>query len=503
MRILKRLVFLLIVAGLIGAGVWWFYGRDTQGPVQYRTAAVSKGDLVATIAATGTVEPEEVTDVGAQVTGQIMYFGKDKAGKEIDYGSQVEKDMVLAKLDDVVYQATLTEAKAQLEQAKASVTRAKADLKAAEAKLYGAKRDWERAERIGPSDALAQSTYDNYKSAYEQAEANVGVANAAIAVAEATVKQQQSAVERAERNLKFTVITSPETGTVIDRRVNIGQTVTSNLSVASLFLIARDLRKMQVWVAVNEADIGQIHEGQAVSFTVDAFPGETFHGVVGKVRLNAQMTQNVVTYTVEVNTDNPNNRLLPYLTANVQFEAARRGNVLMVPNAALRWAPSGEREPAEGGAGPGSGGRGGARAGGGGGGRGMGGGEGGGGGGGGRATADSGNAEGGGGRGTGGGGGANGGGGGRRGQGRNGGPSSRPSGAPRQWRPAKVWVKDGEGVKSIDVRAGLTDGLNTEVTGEGVQEGMEVVVGEIQPGAEGETGSKNPFLPQFRRGGRR
>jgi HlyD family secretion protein len=498
MRILKRLVFLLIVAGLVGAGVWWFYGRDTQGPVQYRTAAVSKGDLVATIAATGTVEPEEVTDVGAQVTGQIMFFGKDKAGKDIDYGSQVEKDMVLAKLDDVVYQATLTEAQAQLAQANASVTRAKADLKAAEAKLYGAKRDWERAERIGPSDALAQSTYDNYKSTYEQAEANVGVAQAAIAVAEATVKQQQSAVERAERNLKFTVITSPETGTVIDRRVNIGQTVTSNLSVASLFLIARDLRKMQVWVAVNEADIGQIHEGQPVSFTTDAFPGETFHGVVGKLRLNAQMTQNVVTYTVEVNTDNPNNRLLPYLTANVLFEANRRASVLMVPNAALRWAPSGERESAGGGGGgggfgAGGGGGGGARAGGAGGGRAMGGGEGGGGGGGGgRVMADA---------AAGGGGNANGGGGARRWQGRSGGaggPSSRPSGAPRQWRQAKVWVRDGEGVKAMDVRAGLSDGLNTEITGEGVTEGLEVVIGEVQPGAAGgPQTSTNPFVPQM------
>ncbi|HEY7115067.1 MAG TPA: efflux RND transporter periplasmic adaptor subunit [Tepidisphaeraceae bacterium] len=481
MRILKRLFFLLILVGLIGYGLWWFYGRDAQGPVQYRTAPVAKGDLVATIGATGTVEPEEVTDVGAQVTGQIMSFGKDKAGKDIDYGSQVEKGMLLAKLDDVVYNATLTEAEAQLAQANASVTRAKADLKAAEAKLYGAKRDWERAERIGPSDALAQTTYDNYKSAYETAEANVGVAQAAIAVADATVKQQESAVERAKRNLKFTVIESPETGTVIDRRVNIGQTVTSNLSVASLFLIARDLKKMQVWVAVNEADIGQIHVDQRVTFTTDAFPGEQFHGTVGKIRLNAQMTQNVVTYTVEVNTENPNYRLLPYLTANVLFEASRRDNVLMVPNAALRWAPASEREPAEGPGGAGSGGGPGAE------------------------RSGGGERGGGGGRGMGRGG-PRGGGGGGGGSGGGMSATSRPSkggGAARNWRQATVWVKDGEGAKSIDVRAGLTDGLNTEITGDQVREGMEVIVGEIQPGAGGgPAGSTNPFLPQFRRGRR-
>jgi HlyD family secretion protein len=354
MRMIKRLIPLLLILAVIGGGCWWwFYGRE-QGPVtQYRTAAVTKGDLVATIGATGTLEPEEVTDVGAQVAAQIMEFGKDKDGKDIDYSSKVEKGMMLAKLDDVVYKASKTEADAQLTQAEASVVRARADLEAVKAKAYAAERDWQRAERIGPSDALAQSSYDNYKSTYEQTKANVGVAEAAIKVALATVEQAKSAVARAQRNLDFTIITSPETGTVIDRRVNIGQTVTSNMSVASLFLIARDLKQMQVWVAVNEADIGQIHVGQPVTFTVDAFAGEVFKGTVGKIRLNAQMTQNVVTYTVEVNTSNPNYRLMPYLTANVLFEAARRTEVLMVPNAALRWAPSGEGGAAAGGGGGG------------------------------------------------------------------------------------------------------------------------------------------------------
>jgi HlyD family secretion protein len=133
---------------------------------------------------------------------------------------------------------------------------------------------------------------------------------------------------------------------IIDRRVNIGQTVVASLNAPSLFLIAKDLRRIQVWVSVNEADIGNIHPGQAVTFTVDAFPNQTFQGQVGKVRLNATMTQNVVTYTVEVTTDNSDGRLLPYLTANAQFEVGRRQNVLVVPNAALRWWPQAEQIPA-------------------------------------------------------------------------------------------------------------------------------------------------------------
>ena len=141
----------------------------------------------------------------------------------------------------------------------------------------------------------------------------------------------------------YCTIKSPVKGVIIDRRVNIGQTVVASLNAPSLFLIAKDLKRMQVWVAVNEADIGKIQPGLPVSFTVDAFPGETFRGEVGKVRLNASMTQNVITYTVEVITDNSNGRLLPYLTANVQFELSRLSGVLLAPNAALRWTPPAEQ----------------------------------------------------------------------------------------------------------------------------------------------------------------
>ena len=186
---------------------------------------------------------------------------------------------------------------------------------------------------------MSQNDYETFKASFETAASNLEVGKAAVKQAEAGVAQAQRRYDRAKANIDYCTINSPVDGVIIDRRVNIGQTVVSGLSAPSLFLIAQDLKKMQLWVAVNEADVGSIHPGQNASFTVDAFPGETFKGSVNKVRLNATMTQNVVTYTVEVDTDNSSGRLLPYLTANVQFEVRKDPDVLLVPNAALRWYP--------------------------------------------------------------------------------------------------------------------------------------------------------------------
>ncbi len=177
---------------------------------------------------------------------------------------------------------------------------------------------------LGPSEALSQSDYDAARSAYEVARANLSVGQAALLQAKEAISQSEAALAKAKQNLDYCTIISPVRGVIIDRRVNIGQTVVSSLSAPSLFLIARDLKKMQVWASVNEADIGSIHPGQPVTFTVDALPGKTFQGVVGKIRLNATMTQNVVTYTVEVNTDNSGGELIPYLTANLKFIVSRK-----------------------------------------------------------------------------------------------------------------------------------------------------------------------------------
>jgi HlyD family secretion protein len=438
-RWVGRLAATLFLLGLLAAGATWYFRRGDAGATPSRTAQVTRGDLLVSISATGTVEPEEVIDVGAQVAGQIVSFGKDVEGKTIDYGSVVENGTILARIDDAVYSADAAQAEAQVQSAGAALLRAQADLEQLKAKLRQAERDWGRARKLGPSEALSQASYDAYQSAYETAKANVAVGEAAILQARASNVQAEASRRKAQRNLGYCTIKSPVKGVIIDRRVNIGQTVVASLNAPSLFLIAKDLTRMQVWVAVNEADIGKIRPGQPVTFTVDAFPGETFRGEVGKVRLNASMTQNVVTYTVEITTDNAKGRLLPYLTANVQFELDRRSDVLTVPNAALRWRPPPDliepqiREKIANRAA--------------------------------RRSAEAGDA---------------------------GNPSSR----------SLLWVANGNYVRPILVRFGMSDGVNTEVEGEGLSEGMSIVTG-LQTPESTQPDTKNPFTPQFPgRGGR-
>jgi HlyD family secretion protein len=324
----------VIVAGFAG----WRWLHNSSG-VSFRTAAVKRGDVATTISASGTIEPIEVVDIGAQVAGLIKSFGTDMDGKAIDYGSVVDEGAVLANIDDSVYAADLSVAKAQLEQSRAAELSADANLEQAQAKLNQTEAEWKRAEELFKSKLMAQTDYDTDKANYEIAKANVAVAQAGVAETRAATVQAQAGLEKAQRNLGFCIIKSPVKGVIIDRRVNIGQTVVSSLNAPSLFLIAKDLTKMQIWVAVNEADVGRIIPGAPVKFTCDAFPGRQFDGVVGKVRLNATMTQNVVMYTVEVNMDNSDKVLLPYLTANVRFVTEHETNALLVPNAALRWSP--------------------------------------------------------------------------------------------------------------------------------------------------------------------
>jgi len=441
-KIVWKIVLALAAVALIGAALVWYRNRLDTGAAAFQTAPVTRGDLLVTISATGTLEPEEVVDVGAQVAGQILSFGSDVNGRPVDYGSQVAEGTVLARIDDSLYAAEVANAQAQVRAAQAGLQRAEADLAQFKAKLNQAERDWQRAKKLGISEALAQASYDSYRSGYETAVANMAVGEASILQAGAGLAQARAILRRAERNLGYCTIISPVKGVIIDRRVNIGQTVVATLNAPSLFLIAKDLTRMQVWVAVNEADIGKIYPGQPVTFTVDAFPGETFQGLVGKVRLNASMTQNVVTYTVEIITDNRDRRLLPYLTANVQFELQHLKNVLQVPNTALRWMPRAEQVaavspettaqqatrafPAE--SAPQSGGDSGAAAG------------------------------------------------------------RKPTGL--------LWTPVGEYVKPVWVRTGLTDGHMTVVEGEALSEQMIVVTG-VKTLTSGAEDTSNPFTPKF------
>ncbi len=350
----KMLIVLLMVAGL-GGGLGFWYWKANAGPQSaYRVVPVERGPFLATIAATGTVQPEEVIDVGAQVAGRIERFGlaglesdgrlvlavvggwprADAAGlllsglipqKPIDYLSAVEDGTILAQLDPRLFQAEVDKANANLELARANQLQL-------EANFLKADRDWVRAQDLNLRGSIAQADYDLARASFETTKANVEVGKA-------TISQAVAALSSAKTNLDYTTIRSPVKGVIIDRRVNVGQTVVASLTAPSLFLIAKDLKRVQVWAQVNEADIGQITSGQEVRFTVDARPREEFTGKVDQVRLNANMTNNVVTYTVVVTTDNSMGRLLPYLTANLQFVTHQRSEVLQVQNAALRWRP--------------------------------------------------------------------------------------------------------------------------------------------------------------------
>ena len=288
------------------------------------------GSLLVTVSATGTIEPEEVVDVGAQVPGVIQAFGPDPRtpGKTIDFGSPVETGALLARLDPAVYQGRVDLARADLQ-------RAKAEFKQAMAQARKAELEWQRVQKAPAATPLDVAIQ---RAAYD-------VAQAGAAVAQAGVQQARAKLRNAERDLGLTNIRAPITGVIVDRRVNLSQTVVSNLSAPSLFLIAKDLKKLQVWASVPEADIGQIKPGQRVTFDVDAFPGRAFQGVVAadQPRLNAGLTRNVVNYTVVVQTDNADRKLLPYLTAECRFEVARREKALLVPNQALRWQPRPEQ----------------------------------------------------------------------------------------------------------------------------------------------------------------
>lgn len=345
---MKKVVTIVVLLALAGGGAWWWLSRPKQeeAAVAYKTVPLTQGQATQTIRATGTIEPEDLIDIGAQITGQIMAFGKDVEGNEVDYCSVVKKGQLLARIDDVTYKAEVTIAKAALTSAEAKLTSAKADVTQATANLRQAERDWARAQKLGVGDALSQKDYDAYQSAYEVAAANLDVTKAQVEQAEAAIAQAQAQLEKAERNLSYCDILSTVDGVVIDRRVNIGQTVTASMSTPSLFLVAKDLKKIEIWVPVNEADIGSIRVGQEVRFTVDAFANREFRGKVGRIRLNASMTSNVVTYTVEVRTDNPDGLLLPYLTAIVSFVLAESpADALLAPVAALSWRPEGWETP--------------------------------------------------------------------------------------------------------------------------------------------------------------
>ena len=323
MRFFTLLIFVAVVCG-VG---FMYVKNDKPIPPEFRMLEVRSGDIIDAISASGTIEPVEVVDVGAQIVGRIRSFAPDinNPEKTVDFVSQVKAGEEIAKLDDLPYVN-------ESEKAQSDLNLAKAEKGKNEVQLEQAIRDLKRVDKLRQTNASSENEYETIWTTAK-------VAKAEVEIAQARVEQAEIALKQAKINLDYATIRSPIDGVVLDRRVNVGQTVVAGLNAPSLFLIAKDLKKMQVWAAVNEADIGQVSIGQNVTFKVDAYPDRTFDGVVSQIRLNASTAHSVVTYGTIIDIDNSDGKLLPYMTANLQFEVAKADNAVLVPNQALRWKP--------------------------------------------------------------------------------------------------------------------------------------------------------------------
>lgn len=317
-RVRKKIVIGGIALALIAGTVWGIQAQ--KGPsIRYSTVPIERGTVVSKVTATGTLSALVTVQVGSQVSGRLQQI-------LVDFNSPVKKGQVLAKLDPQLFQATL-------EQARARHLAAKSDLARSQVEASLSKRQLERTKLLAERRLIATSDLDSARAAYE-------VAQAQVMAQEANLAQARASLQQAEVNLGYTTIVSPINGVVIARNVDVGQTVAASLQAPTLFLIAQDLRKVQVVSSVAEADISKLSPNMEAEFTVDAYPTETFKGKVHQIRNSPQTTQNVVTYDALINVDNPELKLKPGMTANVTFVCDRRDDALRVPNAALRFRPT-------------------------------------------------------------------------------------------------------------------------------------------------------------------
>ena len=419
-----------VAMATLGGWTWSYHRADAKEAPAYRTATVTRGSLRSTVSATGALQAVRTVQVGTQVSGQIAQI-------YVDFNDKVKKGQLLARIDPTLQQQAVEDAQAQLEKAQAQLTQAQ--------------DEYTRSKSLFDARVITASEF--------------GTTQSTFAVQQASVKSAKIALDRAKQNLSYTAIYAPIDGVIVERNVDVGQTVAASLSAPQLFLIANDLSEMQILASVDESDIGQIKEGQPVQFTVQSYPGQTFTGTVKQVRLQSTTAENVVSYTAVVAVKNEAGKLLPGMTATVQFQTASADNVLTVPNAALHVTPTAEmlaqisaqrkaRDSAQSGAQP---------------------------------------------------------------------PSTtgaQSAGATRGFRSGTrspsdvtIWAlaKDGKTVHPIRVHTGLTDGQKTEVRAPTLTEGTQVVIGLEAGQAASATASgggannttANPFQPARPQGGRR
>jgi HlyD family secretion protein len=449
----SRITIVVVGALVVAAGAWAWRRSNMTPPVTFRTARVDRGSVEATVTATGAINAVVTVQVGSLVSGTISKLGAD-------FNTQVTVGQIVAQIDPTRFKAAVAQADAALKSAEAALIHA--DVAVREAKI-----ELDRAKPLFEQKVIGGADWDAAKSKYDQAVAD-------RASADAQVAQSRASLGVAKVDLEHTTIRAPIAGTVLQRSVDVGQTVAASMQAPVLFTIAQDLSRMEVHAAVDEADVGKLHEGQEATFTVDAYPGETFPGTIFQIRSQPTVTQNVVTYDAVLRVENKDGRLRPGMTASVRAVSQRHDGVLRIPNSALRFRPTADLidkpdkpekpDKPNDGRGPGGGASGGSGAGGSGEGR--------------RAWAQRGEARGGDGKGS--------------GDGR--------TGASR-W--AKAYEAQGQKVAAVRFKPGISDDEFTEVLAGGLHEGDEVVV-EASGGAQGaaapaggQSGSQRSRGPRF------
>src|SRR5438874_9110795 len=330
---MKRAIIGLLIVLAIGAGAGAYYIRRGGPEIQVNTSPITRGDIVDTVGASGTLQAVTTVQVGSQVSGNIAYLGAD-------FNSIVKKGQVIARLDPSLFDAQLQQAKANLSQAQANLVKAQSDLERAKVMLTDAQQKYTRSKELAAKSLLPQSDLDAAKIAVDSAQASLASQEATVKQAQAQVSQSQASVNQNQVNLDHTVIEAPIDGIVTQRSVDVGQTVAASMQAPTLFIIAADLMKMQVNANIDEADVGRIRPGQTVTFHVDAYPAEEFQGTVAQIRLNPVVVSNVTTYGTIIDVPNVDLKLKPGMTANLKVQIAKRADVLRVPNAALRFRPS-------------------------------------------------------------------------------------------------------------------------------------------------------------------
>lgn len=331
MQVLKR-YWLIATGTIIAIGAFAAFEFKGQDKPQYFTIKADRGNIREVVEATGTINAVITVQVGSQVSGTISHL-------YVDFNSRVKKGQVVAQIDPPLFQGALLQARADLANAEANVASARANLEKARAADVQAKADYERAVRLANQQIMSQQQLDLAKASHDSAMAAVSAADAQVTQAVAQEQQKKAALTVSQTNLDYTTIRAPIDGTVIARNVDVGQTVAASLQAPTLFTIAQDLTKMQVYASTDESDVGMIKKGQVVTFKVDAFPRDTFTGRVSQIRMNATTVQNVVTYNTVIDFDNPELKLFPGMTAYITIPVASASNALRVPNGALRYKP--------------------------------------------------------------------------------------------------------------------------------------------------------------------